>query len=129
MSHRYVNDTDSAKDSRDEGPQGRLPPFAVDDVHQDGHPAERHEDGPSLEAENAPWTQRKAEQANGLSLSGPTVISEVGVWNKKRLGAFNPSDVGFRVLHRFFYIIYVVLTRQNHRACNGVRGSLKGVGI
>lgn len=58
-------------------------------------------------------TQQAGKRAAVVKRGRPSVIGEVGVWNKNRLGGVNSSDVGFRVLHRFFYIICVVLTGQN----------------
>lgn len=52
--HRHVDDADRAEDGGDEGPSGGLPPLAIDDVYQDGNPAERHEDSSVLEAKDAP---------------------------------------------------------------------------
>ena len=54
LPHLHVNKANRGKDGREESPDGRLPPLAVDDVHQDGNPAERQEDSPALEAEYAP---------------------------------------------------------------------------
>ena len=59
LPHRYVDDADRTKYGGDEGPAGSLPPLAVDDMHQNSNPAERHEDCPALEAEDAPEGGRR----------------------------------------------------------------------
>ena len=54
LSHGDVDDANRAEEGGDPGPDGGLPPLAVDDVHQDGNPAEGYQDGPALESEYAP---------------------------------------------------------------------------
>ena len=66
LPHLHVNKANRGKDGREESPDGRLPPSAVDDVHQNGNPAERHEDGPALEAEHAPL-RRKSQKLGHLA--------------------------------------------------------------
>ena len=66
LPHLHVNKADRGKDGREESPDGRLPPLAVDDVHQNRNPAERHEDGPALEAEHAPL-RRKSQKMSHLA--------------------------------------------------------------
>lgn len=51
------------------GPDRRLPPLAVNDVHENGHPAERHQYGPALEAEDAPVRVRM-EHCAWLAVAG-----------------------------------------------------------
>ncbi len=58
--HRYVDDPERREQGGDEGPDRRLPPLAVDDVHQHGNPAEGYEDGAALEAEDSPVSSRGA---------------------------------------------------------------------
>ena len=60
----HVNKANRGKDGREESPDGRLPQLAVDDVHQDGNPAERHEDSPALEAEYAPLRRKIAKNGS-----------------------------------------------------------------
>ena len=64
LPHLHVNKANRGKDKREESPNGRLPPLAVDDVHQDGNPAERHEDSPSLEAEYAPLRRKSPKMGH-----------------------------------------------------------------
>ena len=52
--HRHVDDANCAQHRGDEGPEGSLPPFAVDDVNQDGNPAKGDKNGSALEAKDAP---------------------------------------------------------------------------
>ena len=66
LPHLHVNKANRGKDGREKSPDGRLPPLAVDDVHEDGNPAERHEDGPALEAEHAPL-RRKSQKMSHLA--------------------------------------------------------------
>ena len=54
MSHRYVDYADRAEGCGCEGPARSLPPLEVDNVHENGNPAERNKDCPVLETEDSP---------------------------------------------------------------------------
>ena len=70
--HRDVDHADRRKGSRDNSPDRCLPPLAVDDVHQYGHPAQGHKDSPALEAENSPEGEnRRCANILGVDTSMP----------------------------------------------------------
>lgn len=49
-----MDDPYHGKQRADAGPNRSLPPLSVNDMNEDGHPAERHENSPTFESEDPP---------------------------------------------------------------------------
>lgn len=68
--YRYVDDANNGEEGRYERPGRRLPPLAVDDVHQDGHPAKRNQNSSALQTEDAPFATNRACTCFGTAWCG-----------------------------------------------------------
>lgn len=55
-----MNNAHRGEESGDDTPETRLPPFAIDDVHQHRGPAHGHQNRSALQAEDTPMDQTNA---------------------------------------------------------------------